>query len=60
MFCGRRMETRTLDLYFVVASLVVSIPTGIKFFNWLATIYGGRLSFASPMLFALRVPLRCS
>ena len=44
--------SRTLDLYFAVASLLVSIPTGIKFFNWLATMYGGRLSFASPMLFA--------
>jgi cytochrome c oxidase subunit I len=44
--------SRTLDLYFVGASLLVSIPTGIKFFNWLATMYGGRLSFASPMLFS--------
>ena len=44
--------SRTLDLYFVAASLLVSVPTGIKFFNWLATMYGGRLSFASPMLFA--------
>lgn len=44
--------SRTLDLYFVIASLLVSIPTGIKFFNWLATMYGGRLSLASPMLFA--------
>ncbi len=30
----------------------MSIPTGIKFFNWLATMYGGRIRFASPMLFA--------
>ncbi len=44
--------TRTQDLFFVVSSLLVSIPTGIKFFNWLATMYGGRISFASPMLFA--------
>ena len=44
--------SRTLDLFFVVSSLLVSIPTGIKFFNWLATMYGGRISFASPMLFA--------
>jgi cytochrome c oxidase subunit I len=43
--------SRTEDLYFVIASLLVSIPTGIKFFNWLATMYGGRISFASPMLF---------
>ena len=40
------------DLFFIVSSLLVSVPTGIKFFNWLATMYGGRISFASPMLFA--------
>ncbi len=42
---------RTLDMYFAGASLLVSIPTGIKFFNWLATMYGGRIRLASPMLF---------
>jgi cytochrome c oxidase subunit 1 len=40
------------DLFFIASSLLVSVPTGIKFFNWLATMYGGRISFASPMLFA--------
>ena len=44
--------SRTADLFFVASSLLVSIPTGIKFFNWLATMYGGRIRFASPMLFA--------
>jgi cytochrome c oxidase subunit 1 len=44
--------TRAQDMFFVVSSLLVSIPTGIKFFNWLATMYGGRIWFASPMLFA--------
>jgi cytochrome c oxidase subunit I len=44
--------SRTLDVYFAAASLLVSVPTGIKMFNWLATMYGGRLWFASPMLFA--------
>ena len=43
---------RSADLYFVAASLLISIPTGIKFFNWLATMFGGRIAFASPMLFA--------
>ncbi len=43
--------SRTVDLFFALASLLVSIPTGIKFFNWLATMFGGRLRFASPMLF---------
>lgn len=45
--------SRTADLFFVVSTLFISIPTGIKFFNWLATIYGGRISFASPMLFTI-------
>src|SRR4051794_20257787 len=44
--------SRTLDLFFAATSLLVSIPTGIKFFNWLATMYGGKIRFDSPMLFA--------
>jgi cytochrome c oxidase subunit 1 len=43
--------SKTLDMFFVISTLLISIPTGIKFFNWLATMYGGRLWFASPMLF---------
>ena len=43
--------TRSQDLFFVASSLLVSVPTGIKFFNWLATLYGGRIHFAAPMLF---------
>src|SRR5438105_6470650 len=45
--------SRTADLFFVVSTGIISIPTGIKFFNWLATMYGGRISFASPMLFCV-------
>jgi cytochrome c oxidase subunit 1 len=45
--------SRVGDMFFVVSTFLVSIPTGIKFFNWLATMYGGRLSLASPMLFCL-------
>ena len=44
---------RTADLFFVVSTFLVSIPTGIKFFNWLATMYGGRITLASPMLFCM-------
>ena len=44
--------SRTQDMFFALTSLLVSIPTGIKFFNWLATMYGGKISFPSPMLFA--------
>ncbi len=50
MFCVGM--SRTLDLWFAAASLLISIPTGIKFFNWLATMFGGSLWFAAPMLFA--------
>ncbi len=50
MFCVGM--SKTLDLYFALATFLVSIPTGIKFFNWLATMYGGRINFASPMLFS--------
>src|SRR6202007_1707903 len=50
MFAGGM--SRAQDMFFVVSSMLVSIPTGIKFFNWLATMYGGRIAFASPMLFA--------
>jgi cytochrome c oxidase subunit 1 len=45
--------SRTLDIFFGAASLLIAIPTGIKVFNWLATVYGGKLRFASPMLFAM-------
>jgi cytochrome c oxidase subunit 1 len=43
--------SQTVDVYFAAASLVVGIPTGVKMFNWLATIYGGRINTAAPMLF---------
>jgi cytochrome c oxidase subunit I len=43
--------SRTADLFFVISTFLVSIPTGIKFFNWLATLYGGRIRFKAPMLF---------
>jgi cytochrome c oxidase subunit 1 len=45
--------SRTADLFFMVSTFMISIPTGIKFFNWLATMYGGRITFASPMLFCM-------
>ena len=51
--------SRTLDMFFAAASLLVSIPTGIKFFNWLATMYGGRIR--SPRRCCLRAAsCRCS
>jgi cytochrome c oxidase subunit 1 len=44
--------SRTADIFFAASSLLVSIPTGVKMFNWLATLYGGRLRIAAPLLFA--------
>ncbi len=41
------------NVFFVLSSMVVAIPTGIKIFNWLATIWGGKVRFASPMLFSV-------
>jgi cytochrome c oxidase subunit I len=39
--------------FFTITSMVVGIPTGIKIFNWLGTIWGGRIQFKTPMLFCL-------
>ncbi len=41
------------NAFFTLSTMLVSIPTGIKIFNWLATIWGGRVRFATPMLFAI-------
>jgi cytochrome c oxidase subunit 1 len=39
--------------FFMITSLIIAVPTGIKIFNWLATTYKGNISFDTPMLFAL-------
>ena len=41
------------NTFFVFATMVISVPTGIKIFNWLATIWGGNVIFASPMMFCV-------
>jgi heme/copper-type cytochrome/quinol oxidase subunit 1 len=43
----------TLDLVFSVASFLIAVPTGIKIFNWTATLWGGQIHFTTSMLFAL-------
>ena len=40
------------NLYFSLASMLIAIPTGIKVLNWVATMWGGKIIFATPMLFA--------
>src|SRR5579859_371921 len=41
------------NTFFVFATMVISVPTGIKIFNWLATIWGGKVIFATPMIFCV-------
>ena len=39
--------------FFAFASMVIAVPTGIKIFSWIATMWGGSISFRTPMLWAL-------
>ena len=41
------------ELFFMYTTMLVAVPTGIKVFNWTATMYKGSLTFETPMLFAL-------
>jgi len=41
------------NAFFVLTTMLVAIPTGIKIFNWIGTMWGGKLRFATPMLFCI-------
>jgi cytochrome c oxidase subunit 1 len=41
------------QLFFMYATMLIAVPTGIKVFNWLATMFRGSLTFETPMLFAI-------
>ncbi|HAY06400.1 MAG TPA: cytochrome c oxidase subunit I [Hyphomonas sp.] len=42
-----------LKAYFVAATMVIAVPTGIKIFSWIATMWGGSIDFKLPMLWAI-------
>jgi cytochrome c oxidase subunit 1 len=42
-----------MKMYFTAATMVIAVPTGIKIFSWIATMWGGSLSFKTPMVWAL-------
>src|SRR3546814_5530855 len=39
--------------YFIAATMVIAVPTGVKIFSWIATMWGGSIRFTTPMLFAV-------
>jgi len=41
----------TLNAAFAASTMLVAVPTGVKIFNWLGTMYGGKIRFGTPMLF---------
>ncbi len=43
----------TVDSFFAASSMLIGIPTGVKIFNWLATMYGGKIKFTVSMMFAV-------
>ncbi len=41
------------DIFFMYATMLIAVPTGVKVFNWVSTMWGGSMTFETPMLFAI-------
>ena len=45
--------TMDVKMYFTAATMIIAVPTGVKIFSWIATMWGGSLTFETPMLWAI-------
>ncbi len=45
--------TSASNTFFAISTMLVGVPTGIKIFNWIGTMWGGKIRFATPMLFSV-------